>query len=196
VDFDAFALDPNTETLIKSKLNAELNFSAIAKGYGVDALAVWLEENGVSNYFIEIGGEVRTSGENPAGRTWRVGIDRPEAGAGPTRPLQAVVPLSQAGMATSGNYRNFYVRDGRKYVHTINPATGYPEISTLLSTSVLARDCMTADAYATAFMVMGLDLAIRFVAASDELEAYFIYSNEKGDFVEYFSEGFPVKIEP
>lgn len=195
VDFDAFVLDPQASHLVKKRQHVALNFSAIAKGYGVDAVALWLEHNGVSSYFVEIGGEIRTAGQNPAGRPWRTGIDRPEAVEGQPRTLQAVIPLRESAMATSGNYRNFYVRDGVKYVHTINPATGYPEISTLLSATVLAEDCMTADAYATAFMVMGLEQAIQFVEQSAALEAYFISSDENGAYQEYFSSGFPEKLD-
>lgn len=195
VDFDAFNLDPETGHLTKKRPGIALNFSAIAKGYGVDAVAEWLSSRGVSNYYVEIGGEVRTNGQNPAGRPWRIGIDRPEATDGPSRTLQAIIPLGQHAMATSGNYRNFYLRDGVKYVHTINPATGYPEISTLLSATVLAPDCMTADAYATAFMVMGLERAKQFVEETAGLEAYFISSDEQGKYLEYFSPGFPEKLD-
>lgn len=194
-DFNAFVLDEKSNHLTKTRPDVALNFSAIAKGYGVDAIAAWLASRGISNYYVEIGGEVRTNGQNPVGRPWRIGIDRPVVNDNQARSLQAIIPLGQNAMATSGNYRNFYIRDGKKYVHTINPATGYPEDGTLLSATVLASDCMTADAYATAFMVMGLERAKQFVLNAPELEAYFISSGEQSDFLEYFSPGFPEKMD-
>ena len=196
VDFDAFILDSSSRTLIKQIPGARLDFSAIAKGYGVDLVGKYLEIQGISDYFVEIGGEVRTRGIHPEGRAWRLGIDRPEEHPESNqRALQAVVPLGDHAVATSGNYRNFYVRDGRKYVHTINPTTGYPEISSLLSVSVIANTCTEADGYATAFMVMGLEKAEQLVSETSGLEAYFISADSAGNFVERFTEGFPDKIE-
>ena len=194
VDFGAFELIPGG-ILRKTRAGAQINFSAIAKGYGVDAVGRWLETMGMADYFAEIGGEVRSRGQHPAGRPWRVGIDRPEAASIENRTLQAVIPLQNAALATSGNYRNFYERDGQKYVHTINPRTGYPEISRLLSVSVIAEDCMTADAFATAFMVMGDAEAGRLVEEDASLEALFIVADPSGGFVERYSEGFPEKVE-
>jgi len=196
VNFESFVVNEEQKSLRKTTPGARLDFSAIAKGYGVDVVGTYLETNGVTNYFVEIGGEVRTRGQHPENRPWKLGIDVPDEDTAPSeRPLQAIIPMGDNASATSGNYRNFYVRDGKKYVHTINPDTGLPEISTLLSVTVLADDCATADAYATAFMVMGLDKAQALVNQQDELEAYFISAGEKGEFVEIFTDGFPEKLE-
>ncbi len=196
IDFRSFIVDREALTLRKRVAGARLDFSAIAKGYGVDLVGVYLESQGLDNYFVEIGGEVRSRGVHPAGRPWRLGIDRPDEQAIlDERPLQAIFPIADHAIATSGNYRNFYEKDGEKYVHTINPETGYPEISSLLSVSVIAPTCTEADGYATALMVMGLERAKAFVAEKDELEAYFISGNEQGEFVETLSEGFPEKLD-
>ena len=196
VNFASFIIDADLKTLKKTVAGARLDFSAIAKGYGVDLVGEYLESQGVTNYFVEIGGEVRTRGMHPEDRPWKLGIDVPDENPAPnTRPLQAIIPMEDNASATSGNYRNFYIKDGQKYVHTINPATGRPEISSLLSVTVLAKDCATADAYATAFMVMGLDRANQLVEQHDELEAYFISAGENGAFIERFTSGFPEKLE-
>lgn len=196
VNFESFSLNEELNTLKKTVPGTRLDFSAIAKGYGVDLVGEYLESNGVNNYFVEIGGEVRTRGLHPENRPWKLGIDVPDENPAPNaRPLQAIIPMENDASATSGNYRNFYVKDGKKYVHTINPITGQPEISNLLSVTVLANDCATADAYATAFMVMGLDKAKAFADQSPELEAYFITIGEEGEFVETVTEGFPEKLE-
>ena len=188
VDFSAFEILPGG-LLRKTNLKSQLNFSAIAKGYGVDALGLWLETQGIHNYFVEIGGDVRTRGQNPEGLAWRIGIDKPEPAPVEQRTLQVVVQLGDVGMATSGNYRNYYERDGKKYVHTINPDTGYPEISNLLSVSVIAEDCMTADAFATAFMVLGVDQARDIVEKDPSLEALFIVADSSGEMVEIETTG-------
>ncbi|MDZ4698276.1 MAG: FAD:protein FMN transferase, partial [Rhodothermales bacterium] len=154
VRFEAFQLTADSLHLTKSVAGAHLDFSAIAKGYGVDEVGRYLKASGIEAYFVEIGGEVVVRGAHPAGRPWRVGIDRPIEDA-VERQLQAVIELERGGLATSGNYRNFYWLDGQKFAHTIDPATGYPARNSLLSVSILAADCMTADAYATAAMVMG-----------------------------------------
>ena len=197
VDFESFHYDPENQTLKKGIPGSRIDFSALAKGYGVDLVGEYLEQQGVTNYFVEIGGEVRTRGLHPEERPWRLGIDRPEENPAPDqRPLQAIIPLSgNVATATSGNYRNFYVKDGKKFVHTINPATGYPEISNLLSVTVMAPTCALADGFATAFMVMGQEKAMEIVQGNDDLEAYFISADENGEFVETTSPGFPEKVE-
>ena len=191
IDFETFKLDTSTSTISKEKEGAQLDFSAIAKGYGVDVLGEMLEARGISDYLVEIGGEVRSKGMHPAGRPWRIGIDKPTETPGEQREIQMAIEIQNKAMATSGNYRNFYVRDGKKYVHTINPFTGYPEESELLSVSVLAEDCMTADAYATAFMVMGFEKALATAEMMPNLEAYFITTGDAGAYVETKTEGFP-----
>ncbi|MBN2742340.1 MAG: FAD:protein FMN transferase [Marinilabiliaceae bacterium] len=168
-----------------------LDASAIAKGYGVDVAALCLEKHGVANYLVEIGGEVRTKGVNTQGQSWRVGIDKPiDDPTVQDRQLQAIVALDGVSLATSGNYRNFYVDGGRKFAHTIHPQTGYPVQSDILSASVIAPDCMTADAYATAFMVLGSDRAMAIVNANPSLEAFFICTDSQGEMREIYSPGF------
>jgi len=165
--------------LRKKRSGIQLDFSGLAKGYGVDALAEYLESHGVANYMVEIGGEVRARGRNESGKTWTIGINLPREGAG-TSELQAVVLLKDRALATSGNYRNYYDLDGQKYSHTINPRTGFPERNRLLSASVFAPDCMTADAYATAFMVLGPERALDLARRQPDLEAYLIIGTAEG----------------
>ncbi len=187
-DFAAFHIDYSERPVLHKRMaEAELDFSAIAKGYAVDEIGLLLESTGAVNYLVEIGGEVRARGRHPEDRTWRIGIEKPlEA----RRELQVVVELNDVSLASSGNYRNYYLRNGQKFVHIINPVTGYPEINSLLSVSVLAPDCMTADAYATAFMVMGLERALDFVELHGGPAAYFISGGEESAFETTASAGF------
>ena len=152
-------------------------------------LAEYLQAKGVKNYLVEVGGEVRTLGRNERGEIWRIGIDKPMDDAEAGRPLQAVVSLKNKSLATSGSYRKFVERDGRRFSHAIDPRTGFPITHSLLSISVTADDCMTADAYATAFLVMGLEKAIP-LAKEKGLEIYGISAGEGGVFVVYQSAGF------
>lgn len=165
--------------LRKTLPGVQLDFSALAKGYGVDVVGQLLEAKGVRHFLIDIGGELVGRGESPRGVAWSVGINVPRE-EGAFSEIQQAMPLDNEAVATSGNYRNFYEVDGVKYSHTINPKTGYPERSTLLSASVFAGDCMTADGYATACMVMGVEEAYDLAARLSELEAYFIYSDAAG----------------
>ena len=171
--------------IIKQDPRVMIDVNAIAQGYSVDIVADFLEEKGIINYLVEIGGEVKTKGVNKKSEEWKIGIDKPiDNNNIPGENLQAIVKLSDKSLATSGNYRKFYERNGVKYSHTINPKTGYPVTHSLLSATVIANDCMTADAYATAFMVMGLEDAFNLVEKLPNIEAYFIYSNEDGTFQE------------
>ncbi len=179
--------------LIKDKPGIMLDASAIAKGLGVDVVSLYLESMGISNYLVEIGGELRCKGLNPKDSLWRVGVDKPLENMF-ERELQAILSLTNTSMATSGNYRQFYEKDGVKYSHTIDPHTGYPVRHSLLSATVLAEDCMTADAYATAFMVMGLDKAKRLVKADSTLDALFIYSDEEEGLLTWASDGMTGKL--
>lgn len=164
--------------LIRKLKNIQLDFSAFAKGYGVDVVAGYLIDKGISNFMVEIGGEVRTHGEKSENETWHLGIEKPDE---ESRNIFQVIKLQDKAMATSGNYRNIRIlEDGSKIVHTINPKTGYPEISNLLSATIFANDCMTADAYATACMVMGLDSCYSFVLKHKELDCYLIYADITG----------------
>ena len=144
----------------------------------MDIVGEWLETHGITNYFVEIGGEVRTRGQHPEGRAWRVGIERPAANMLASPTAQQVVNLGNAAMATSGNYRNYIERDGQRFTHIIDPTSGRPETTSTLSATVIAPDCMTADAWATAFVVMGAEKALEIVESDPTLEAYFILAGE------------------
>ncbi len=160
-----------------------LDCNAIAQGYAVDFIADYLDRKEIKNYLVEIGGEINTRGVNEKGNIWRIGIDKPiENNLIPGIHLQAVIRLNNRSLATSGNYRKFYEKNGVKYAHSIDPKTGYPVLSNLLSATVLAENCMTADAYATAFMVMGLEKTKDFLLKHKELETYLIYSDDQGNY--------------
>lgn len=145
--------------LVKDSPEIEFNFSAIAKGYGVDCVADMLERNGVSNYLVEIGGEIRASGVNPKGTDWKIGIDRPDSDS-PSGESVLTLSLTDSGLATSGNYRNFHEAEGRRFGHTISPVTGRPVQTDVVSATVIAPTCMEADALATCCMVLGADKAL------------------------------------
>ena len=168
-----------------------LDASAIAKGYACDVVAQFLASKGIKDYMVEIGGEVMTEGYNPQGREWRIGVNKPiEDASASLGEIEAIVKLHDQGMATSGNYRNFYYKDGKRFAHTIDPLTGYPVEHTLLSATVIAADCMTADAYATAFMVMGLERSIALVDSIPGLDALFIYSDSTHQDAVVMTKGF------
>lgn len=165
-----------------------LDFSAVAKGYGVDIVGEFLESKEIEHYLVEIGGELKAKGSNENGELWRVGISRPDED-GAANELFGIIALNGKGLATSGNYRNFYIVDGKKISHTISPFTGYPVVHGLLSATVVADDCMTADAYATAMMVMGTEKSIALQKEVDGLEIFLIYNDENGVLKSYVSEG-------
>lgn len=176
--------------IVKQNPKTELIASAIAKGFGVDVVAEYLEKMGVDNYMVEIGGEIRLKGKSKKGRKWKIGIDKPiDDISASNRKIQDIISMDKGALATSGNYRNFYYKDGKKYSHTIDPRTGYPVQHTLLSASVIADNCMEADAYATSFMVLGLEKA-KIVVEENNLQAYLIYTDEKGKYKIWMSEGF------
>ena len=159
-----------------------LDCSAIAKGFGSDMVAQMLSSKGISDYMVEIGGEIVLSGHNPKGKDWNIGISKPvDDSLSMNNELQTVIPITDIAMATSGNYRNFYVKDGRKYAHTIDPHTCMPVSHSLLSATVFAADCATADALATSMMVMGLDSARALCDRHPEFRAYFIYTDSAGN---------------
>lgn len=172
--------------IIKLYSRTQLDFDALAQGYSVDVLVKYLQGLGIRSYLVDVGGEVFASKEKIDSTLWHVGIEQPKENAGYGEELSAILPLSEKGMATSGNYRKFYVKDGVKYAHTINPHTGYPIAQTLLSTTVIASSAAKADAYATAFMVMGLEKTKEFVAQHPELDVYLIYSDSVGEY-QYFA---------
>lgn len=190
VVFDSVLLVEQEENWIVKKSNPaiQLDFSAIAKGDAVDAVGLFLEKKGIKSYVVEIGGEVRARGKSLKGYPWRAGINVPSEDAA-VNSLQTALELDNKSLATSGNYRNFHEVNGQKYAHTINPQTGYPEKNRLLSASVVASNCGVADAFATAFMAMGLDRAWELVNQLPDIEAYFIYSDEQGAFQTKHTEG-------
>lgn len=168
--------------IVKEDPRTQVDVNAIAQGYSVDVIALFLESEGVQNYMVEIGGEVRTKGINARETAWQIGIDKPiEDSLATQRELQVILSVSGVSVATSGNYRKFYQDGDKKISHTINPKTGYPARGGLLSATVVANDCMSADAYATACMVMQLDSALHFVSNQLGLSAYFIYSDDNGN---------------
>lgn len=181
----------NGMRLIKAIEGVQLDASSIAKGLGVDLVADFLDKKGVKNYMVDIGGEIRVRGISSKKRAWRIGIDKPvDDVSASTRELQAVVAIEGGALATSGNYRNFYVVDGKKYAHTINPKTGYPVQRDILSSSVYAPTCMEADAYATAFMVLGKEKAQKIIEKDTKLEACFVYLDDRGKREVWMSDGF------
>ncbi len=193
--------------VVKADPRVQLDFSSIAKGFTVDKLAEMLEDEGATDYMVEVGGEVRVKGVNAAGRAWRIGIDKPVPGL-VSRELEEVVVLRRSSddtadsaiafraIATSGNYRNQFVDEsGRTRVHTIDPLTGMPVMGEILSVSIVAAECALADAWATGIMASGtLQNARRLLAGNDkEIEYYVVHSTPEGGMVAFHSEGFPVE---
>ena len=179
--------------VVKQNPQMMIDASAIAKGYACDVVAQELARHGAKNYIVEIGGEVVAEGHNAKGNPWRVGINKPvEDSTSTVSEIEQVVELTRGGMATSGNYRNFYVENGKKYSHTIDPKSGYPVQHSLLSATILADDCMTADAYATACMVIGLEQSLELCRVRNDIEGYFIY-DDHGALKTVWSDGFPIQ---
>jgi thiamine biosynthesis lipoprotein len=176
--------------IIRKKDNIQFDFNAIAQGYAVDIVGDFLASKGVTRFLVDIGGEILGKGTKPDGHAWLVGIENPAADSLAERTLNARVKLTDRGLATSGNYRKYYEENGIRYSHTIDPKTGYPVRHSLLSVSVLADDCATADGFATAFMVMGFEKARAFVENKRGMEAYFIMDAGSGIFQTYATEGF------
>lgn len=179
--------------VVKDDPNIIIDMNALAQGYTDDFVADFFERQGIKNYFIEIGGEVIVSGQNEFGEGWRIGIEKPiENTDNIDRQVELIVQIKdeKKAIATSGNYRKFYVENGVKFTHTINPKTGYPARDSLVSVSILADDCMTADGYATACLVSGFEKAKQIIDADDGLEAFFIYLDRKGNYQFYYTQGF------
>ena len=172
-----------------------LDCSSIAKGYGCDVVAKFLSAKGIDNYMVEIGGEIVTRGISEKRLPWKIGVTKPtDDSLNVNQEIQTIINVTDKAMATSGNYRNFYYKNGRKYAHTIDPSTGYPVQHNILSSTVIADDCATADAYATAFMVMGLDKAKTILSRHPELMAYFILASDDGTNKVWFSPSMKDKI--
>lgn len=181
--------------VIKKDKRIMLDCSAIAKGYGSDVVARYLRGKGIDNFMVEIGGEIVTRGINEKRLPWKIGVTRPtDDSLSTNKELQTILNVTNKAMATSGNYRNFYYKNGKKYAHTIDPKTGYPVQHNILSATVLTDDCATADAYATAFMVLGLDKAKDILSRHPELMAYLIYSDNNGENAVWFSPSMKDKI--
>ena len=199
-DIDS-ALDYNGRLTPESLLNEsagevlpQLNYNAIAQGYSCDVVAAYLYSIGVKDMMVDIG-EIYCDGVNPSGKQWTIGIDSPMDGNNtPGASLQAVfrVPAGPHGVVTSGNYRKYYVKDGKKYAHTVDPRTGYPVSHTLLSATILASDATLADAYATHCMVIGLEQSQDFLSSHPDVEGCLIY-DEGGKFKIWTSEGFVIE---
>lgn len=167
--------------IVKEDNRIMLDCSAIAKGFGCDVVATLFDSIGIADYMVEIGGEIVVKGLNSKGSDWRIGISKPTDDSLATETeLQTVLELSDRAMATSGNYRNFYYKDGKKYAHTIDPATCRPVNHNLLSVTVLAENCAVADAYATAMMVLGLERSLELCKKLENVDAYFIYQDNEG----------------
>ena len=188
VGLDKISINKNQ---VSKPKGAFIDFNAIAKGYGLDVIANFLDSKNVTNYLIEIGGEIRVKGLNTDSyKPWRVGVENPNFDG--TQTIMKAINLKDEAMATSGTYRKYKVdKDGNKYAHIINAKTGYPSITKLLSISVIAKDCMTADAYATAFKTMGLDKTKAFLKAHQELKAFLIFENDKKELETLSVNGFP-----
>lgn len=181
VGFSKFRIEGNR--LIKDDPRLQIDLNSIAKGYVVDLIAEWLDEQGSTNYIVEVGGEIRAKGVNAKGIAWRVGIDTPfDNNNSPGQYQQRVVQISGAALATSGNYRRFYYNDkGERISHTLNPLTGHSQTTTLLSATVIAPRCATADALATAFMASGEKEAIALAErVRDSIQVYFVLAPERG----------------
>lgn len=188
VDYSKLGFSGNT---IKKGENQQIDFNAIAQGYSVDVICQFLESKGINNYLAEVGGELKAKGKNSKGDLWRIGIDKPQEELDSENRFQIIVNLPDKALATSGNYRKFFTdENGMKYVHTINPKSGYPVKSNLLSATIISDNCMDADAYATACMVDGLWKAQQLIESKKDLEGYLIYSNSKGEIQEWFSSDF------
>lgn len=178
-------LELSSKSLTKHK-DSYIDLSAIAKGYGVDVIATLLENSGVHSYLIEIGGELRAKGFKPDGSNWKIAIESPSAGF--ERTIQKIIAVKDVGIATSGDYRNYFEEGGVRFSHTIDPNTGRPITHRLASVTVLMPTCAEADAYATALMVMGEESAFTF-ALENNIEAFFIVKTEMG-FEERMTPGF------
>jgi thiamine biosynthesis lipoprotein len=177
--------------IVKQNPAIMLDASAIAKGLAVDLVAKLLSSKGCRNYIVEIGGEISARGVNQHNKTWRIGISKPvDDSAFSSRDFQDIVSLSGKALATSGNYRNFYIEGDKKYSHTIDPKTGYPVQHSLLSVTVLADNCMTADAYATAFLVLGVEKSMQIINKTRGLEGYLIFTDDSGEYKVIYSKGF------
>lgn len=177
--------------IIKSNPHIMLDCNAIAKGFGCDVVADMMNTKNIDNYMIEIGGEIVVKGINSKGNNWNIGVSKPiDDTLAVSNELQTILSLTECALATSGNYRNYYYKDGKKYAHTIDPKTCRPVSHNMLSATIIALNCATADAFATSMMVIGLDSAKVLCNEHQDIEAYFIYQNAEGEIDTYYTDGF------
>lgn len=179
------------ENTIQKNKNIKFDFNAIAKGYAIDRLALMFDENGIENYLLEVGGEVVAKGENKLKqKKWTAGVNDPNIVD--RMAYRAAIYLKDAAMASSGNYRHFRTdeKTGKKYVHTVNPKTGYTKNSNVLGATVIADNCAKADGYATAFMAMDLSETKKTLKNTTDLEVYIVYLNDKGETQDFMTDGF------
>ncbi|HEY0608972.1 MAG TPA: FAD:protein FMN transferase [Chitinophaga sp.] len=188
-------LEVKGSLLLKLKPGVEIDCNGIAQGYTVDVLARFLEQAGIHNYLVDVGGELRARGHNATQRTWTVGIEGPAA-EGEEHPVQTLLPLQDKAIATSGNYRRFFDQGGTRFAHTIDPHTGEALHNNIISVTVLAKDCITADGFDNALILMGVDKALAFIRKHPKygLEAYFIFKDKKGTIRAASSPGFIVDL--
>jgi thiamine biosynthesis lipoprotein len=187
VGFNLIKLKGNI--IVKKDPRVALDFNAFAQGYSVDVVSEFLNSKGIDAYIVEIGGEVYAKGKKPNGDNWTIGIEKPIDNKTSDNPLKAIVKLENLAIATSGNYRRFIIEDGIKYAHHIDPKTGYPTKNNLLSASIFAKECISSDANATGVLVMGFEKAKEFLQKHQELQAYLIYSDDKGNYQIFESPG-------
>ncbi|MFZ4456690.1 MAG: FAD:protein FMN transferase [Bacteroidales bacterium] len=177
--------------LIKEDSKITVDCISMGDGYATDIIADFLEKEGIKNYLVEIGGEIKVKGINSSSDIWNLGIDKPVDQSDTTvAEIQQILKFSNGALSTSGNYRNFYYKDGKKYAHTIDPKTGYPVQHSLLSATIISPSCIEADAYSTACMVIGLEKSLELLKKLPHLEGYFIYSDAKGAMRVTYTAGF------
>ncbi len=176
--------------IIKDNPNIQLDPNALAQGQSCDVIASLLEANGCKQYMVEIGGEVMCKGLNPQGQKWKIGIDKPIDDSAGSDELQTITHITNVAINTSGNYRQFYYLNGKKYAHEIDPRSGAPVVHNLLSATVVAPNCMQADAYATAFMVLGVDSSLQICKSMPDMDCYLIYVDKNGKNQVVYTDGF------
>jgi FAD:protein FMN transferase len=192
IDYRKVSLD--AQNRIIKPVGVKLDFNAIAQGYSVDLISKYLESKGIKNYLVDIGGEVCGKGKKPDGKSWLVGIENPSADSISESTINSMVRLENKAVSTSGSYRKYYEENGVRYSHTIDPKTGYPVRHSLLSVSVMADNCATADGYATAFMVIGYEKTKEFLENQTGMEAFFIVGADDELFQTYATKGFKKMI--
>lgn len=181
--------------VVKEDPRMRFDFNAIAQGYSVDLIAQFLSKRGIKNYVVDVGGEIYALGNKPDDEPWRVGVEHPAPDKDAERTIQLVVRLDGKGLATSGSYRKYYEEDGKRYSHFIDPKTGYPVQHNLLSVTVLAKNAAEADALATAFMVMGKEKSLSLLTSLHDVDAFFIFWGDAGEYETYATPGFAALIE-